>query len=166
MSLQKNLVSEMVDKLNLRSALTIAPDNTVRDAITTMRDGSLGCVVVVDTENKPIGIFTEAMLRLALCRDPCCIGTPLSEHMATTFPWVATDDPIETVLEAMEAKNHRFVVVVDGDFRVVGLTGQKGLMEYVAEHFPAEVMVQRVGSEPYPQTPRRGVNHEIKSCRE
>ena len=152
MSLQQNLASETVDKLNLRKALTIAPDQSVRDAVMTMRNGDLGCVVVVDDENKPVGLFTEAMLRLAICRDPCCVGAKIAEHMATAYPWVATDDTIDTVLEAMEAKNHRFVVVVDDDHRVAGLTGQKGLMEYVAEHFPEEVMVQRVGTKPYPVT--------------
>lgn len=152
MSLRQNLASETVDKLNLREALTISPDKTIREAVNTMRDGNLGCVVVVDDERKPVGLFTEAMLRQAICRDPCCVGAKVAEHMATAFPWVATDDTIDTVLEAMEAKNHRFVVVVDADHRVVGLTGQKGLMEYVAEHFPEEVMVQRVGTKPYPAT--------------
>lgn len=152
MSLQENLAGETVDKLNLREALTIAPEAKVREAVSTMRNGNLGCVVVVDDEHKPVGLFTEAMLRLAICRNPCCVDASVAEHMATAYPWVATDDTIDTVLESMEAKNHRFVVVVDADHRVVGLTGQKGLMEYVAEHFPEEVMVQRVGTKPYPAT--------------
>ena len=41
---------------------------------------------------------------------------------------------------------------VDDQGKLVGLTGQKGLMEYVAEHFPGEVMVQRVGEKPYTQS--------------
>ena len=41
---------------------------------------------------------------------------------------------------------HVTVVVTDDDGRVDALTGQKGLMEYVAEHFPKQVMVQRIGS--------------------
>ena len=35
---------------------------------------------------------------------------------------------------------------------VVGLTGQKGLMEYIADLFPQEVHVQRVGTKPFPAT--------------
>lgn len=150
MNLKENLSTETVDRLNLRKAITMSPDKTVRDAVLAMREGELGCVIVVDDDAKAVGIFTEAMLRLAVCRDANCVSEPLTDHMTTTFPWVATDDPIETVLAAMEAKNHRFVVVVDGEGQVTGLTGQKGLMEYVAEHFPEQVMVQRVGSEPYP----------------
>ncbi len=49
----------------------------------------------------------------------------------------------------MKIKNVRFLCVVDEDRRVVGLTGQKGLMEYVADHFPRQVMVQRIGCTPF-----------------
>ena len=58
-------------------------------------------------------------------------------------------DPIVSVLESLELKNIRFLAVVDEDGRLAGLTGQKGLMEYVADHFPGEVMVQRVGQTPF-----------------
>ena len=152
MSLQENLEQETVSRLNFREAITMSPDRTVRDAVEAMRGGKLGCVILIDDEHKPQGIFTEAILRNAMIRNPDCINDPLSDQMATLFPWVTADDPIETVMEAMEAKNHRFVVVVDDAGQVAGLTGQKGLMEYVAEHFPEEVMVQRVGSAPYPHT--------------
>ncbi len=60
------------------------------------------------------------------------------------------DDPA-LVLEVMEAKNIRFVVVLDEAGKVAGLTGQKGLMEFIAEHFPGEVMVQRIGTKHYPE---------------
>ena len=43
----------------------------------------------------------------------------------------------------------RFLCVLDEDGRTrVALTGQKGLSEYIADHFPQQVMVQRVGGKP------------------
>ena len=74
---------------------------------------------------------------------------PIEQFMAPRCPWVQKGDPISDVLEAMQLKNIRFLCVVDDDGRVAGLTGQRGLMEYVAEHFPGQVMVQRVGQPPY-----------------
>ena len=117
-----------------------------------MRHGKLGCVVITDDDHKPVGIFTEAMLRQLLAKGQLVLDQPLVDHMATTFPWVNESDPVEFVIDAMEMKNVRFVVVVCEDGTVAGLTGQKGLMEYVAEHFPGEVMVQRVGGKPFPGT--------------
>ena len=150
MSLQQDLKQETVDQLHLREAIMMRPEQSVRDAVLAMRKAELGCVIIVDDRKKPVGIFTEAMLRIAINQNPKCIDDSLADHVATVFPWVATDDPIETVMDAMEVKNHRFVVVLDDTGKIVGLTGQKGLMEYIAEHFSEEVMVQRIGSEAYP----------------
>ena len=69
--------------------------------------------------------------------------------MAEQLPWVKLSDPIADVLEAMQLKNLRFLCVIDEEGQLAGLTGQKGLMEYVADHFPSQVMVQRIGSKPY-----------------
>ena len=79
MSLQQNLEQETVSQLNLREAITISPDKTIRDAVEEMRKKKLGCVVVIDNERKPIGLYTEAMLRVAICREPESIDAVLSE---------------------------------------------------------------------------------------
>jgi CBS domain-containing protein len=150
MGLRENARTEPVSRLNLRKPALCAKTCTIREAIQKMRHSELGCVIAVDEARKPIGILTEAMLRNMLSKSPGLPRELVSDRMATLFPWVRLTDPIETVLEAMEVKNHRFVVVVDEENQVVGLTGQKGLMEYVAEHFPQEVMVQRLGTKEFP----------------
>ncbi len=151
MGLFEDMNKETVSRLELRPVVVIQDGGTVRDVVLQLREANLGCAISLDGDGKPRGMFTEAMLRALVARDPAEIDTPIESHLAKTFPWVKTSDPIETVLAAMEAKNVRFVVVVDDDGKVVGLTGQKGLMEYVAEHFPGEVLVQRVGTKPYPE---------------
>ena len=57
--------------------------------------------------------------------------------------------PISDVLSAMEYKNVRFCGRRRRR-RLAGLTGQKGLMEYIADHYPDEVCVQRIGGAPFP----------------
>lgn len=149
MGLIENFQADTVDQLNLRETITIAPETATRSVVESMREKNLGCAVLVDADGKPTGIFTEAILRCGLAQDPQFLDAPISDHAAKVFPWVYLTDPVSTLLDAMETKNYRFVVVVDEAGKVIGLTGQKGLMEYVAEHFSEEVMVQRIGSEPY-----------------
>jgi len=152
MELLEGLKTETVDKLTLRTPVTVDPSATVREAVQKMRAGKLGCAIVAGKDQKPVGIFTEAMLRHLLVSSPADLDSKVESAMAETYPWVNTTDTIELVLDAMENKNTRFVAVVDADGKVVGLTGQKGLMEYIAEYFPGEVMVQRIGSKPYPSS--------------
>ena len=70
MKLQQWLESTPVAKLNLRDPVTIAETSTVREAVQAMRDARLGCIVAVNRENEPTGIFTEAMLRNRLNDSP------------------------------------------------------------------------------------------------
>jgi CBS domain-containing protein len=155
MGLRQNLKNEPVSKLSLRPAVTLKRDVLVRHAVEAMRGAHLGCVVIIDGNERLVGIFTEGMLRHMLVHDVSQLEEPLEQHMAVQCPWVTLDDPISTVLDAMQEKNVRFAVVIGDDRRVVGLTGQKGLMEYIAEHFPDQVMVQRIGGTPY-TTSREG----------
>lgn len=149
MALLENMNTEKVNRLSLRTAVCCGGKDTVRTAIERMRTGKLGCAIIVDAEQKPIGMFTESMVTQIMWRQPDAIGDPVEKHMADKWPWVTVSDPIVDVLDAMQAKNVRFICVVDKDGRVAGVTGQKGLMEYIAEHFPEQVMVQRVGCAPY-----------------
>ena len=124
MGLHANMSTEPVSRLKLRPALRVGPTATLRETIEVMRDGNLGCAIVTDKNDRPVGVFTEAMLRFLMARGAPPLGDPVSAHMAESFAWVKDTDPIETVLDGMEAKNVRFVVVVNKSGKVVGLTGQ------------------------------------------
>ena len=149
MGLQENFRKERIDQLTLREPVTVPANTLVRDAVVLMQKKNIGCAIVIDGDRKPIGMFTESMLTEMLSHDDAAINEPLEKHMAERCPWVKKTDPISDVLGAMLLNNTRLLCVVDEKGRVAGLTGQRGLMEYVAEHFPGEVMVQRIGQPSY-----------------
>ena len=149
MGLHENMIQEPVSSLSLRSPVTCAPDTKLADVIAQMRAGQLGCAIVVDADGRAVGMFTESMLTQIIANGTIRPEDPVQEHMSERFPWVRDTDPVVDVLDAMQTKNVRFLCVLDDKDAVVGVTGQKGLMEYVADHFPGQVMVQRVGLAPY-----------------
>ena len=149
MGLQENFQKDTVAKLDIRDPVTVLPTASLQDAMTAMRETDLGCVVVVDADQKPIGMFTESMLTELLAHGKLDPAANIAEFVAVRYPWIKKTDKIYDLLEAMQLKNVRIMVVLDDDDRVVGLTGQRGLMEYIADHYPDEVMVQRVGQHPY-----------------
>ena len=149
MGLQENIQDESVDKLEVRDPVNVPPTASIRETVALMRKHDVGCAIVVDDDQKPIGIFTESMLTEQISHGSLHLDEPVSKHMADRVPWVKLSDPIADVVEAMQLKNIRILCVVDDQGRAVGLTGQRGLMEYVADHFPGQVMVQRVGQTPY-----------------
>lgn len=150
MGLYENMRSEKVSRLALRNPVVVKETSTVREAVEAMRSNKLGCAIVLDSDRMPIGLFPESELTKLLCQDPNVINEPLAKFVKKDWPAVQLTDPIERVLAALESHNVRFLIVVDEQGQLAGLTGQKGLMEYVAEHFPGQVNVQRIGGNPYP----------------
>ena len=150
MGLYENIRSEPISRLALREPVVVGREATVRDAITRMRAQKLGCAIVVDDQRKPVGLFAESKLTRLLSETPAAVYDPIVDHLDPKWPTVELSAPISCVLSALELANVRFLIVVDDEGRLAGLTGQKGLMEYVAEHFPRQVTVQRIGGKPYP----------------
>ena len=150
MPLLENMQKETVSRLAIREPVTAKGAESLRTAIGRMREQKLGCAIAVDNEQRPVGILTEAMLTQLLSENPQVIDDQVDAHLSTPCPWVQRDDPIADVVAALELKNVRFLAVIDERGRLVGLTGQKGLMEYVADHFPEQVTVQRLGGGPFP----------------
>lgn len=142
MGLYQSIHTDPVAAIELRELLTVPRDATVRQATELMRAKHLGCVFVLDDDGKPIGKFTERLLMKLLCNDASDIDAPIRQFMYTDPNAVAEDAPIEQMLELMESRELRFVCVVDAQGRAKALAGQKGLMEYIADHFPRQVKVQ------------------------
>ncbi|MFV1964952.1 MAG: cyclic nucleotide-binding/CBS domain-containing protein [Pirellulaceae bacterium] len=149
MGLHTNMRTEPVERLHLREALLVQRDDTVREVVVRMREKQLGCVYIVDEQRKPIGIFTEHLLNRVLVENPSSLDAPVGNHMVSAQTNVKMSDPIVRVLSAMQGDDKRFVCVLDDEGRVAALTGQKGLMEYIGEHFPGQIMVQRIGCAPF-----------------
>ncbi|QEG33782.1 inosine 5-monophosphate dehydrogenase [Bythopirellula goksoeyrii] len=150
MGLHENMHSETVSRLALREPVVVQETSTIGEAVTAMRKHQLGCAIVLSPNRVPIGLFPESELTRLLSKNSDVIDEPISKHLKKDWPTVKLTDPIARVLDALESYNVRFLIVVNEDGQLAGLTGQKGLMEYVAEHFPGQVNVQRIGGNPYP----------------
>jgi CBS domain-containing protein len=133
----------------LRDPVIVSGDSSVREVVVKMQEKDLGCAIIVDENQVPLGMFTERMLTQLIAHNPDELDQPVISQSAERWPQVKLSDPVVDVLDALEMKNVRFLSVVDENGKIAGLTGQKGLMEYVADHFPGQVMVQRVGHKPY-----------------
>lgn len=147
MGLRQYITHETVADLPLRQALTVTPGTTVRQAIQIMREQELGCVFVVDDQNRPLGKFTERHV-LKLVRDGVPLDEPVGQHKVALpeAGCVRMTDKVSNVLEGMRRARLRFICVVDEAGKVLGLTGQKGIMEYITEHFPRQIKVQMMSS--------------------
>ncbi len=147
MGLREDIMTETVDQMPLRQAVTVSPEISAVEAISLMRETQLGCVFVVDDFGRPIGKFTEREVLKLVC-DCVPLDGPVENHIVPIpdCGCVKMTDPIAKVLKGMQETRLRFLCVVDDKGKVVALTGQKGLMEYITEHFPRQIKVQVMDS--------------------
>ena len=152
MGLYDDIVNQRVRSLSLREAIVVPPDRPVGEVIRLMREKGLGCAFVVGAASRPLGAFTQGVVTRSLRSRKISMDDSVGDHLDERWACVRLDDPIRSVLDAMVSRRVRFVCVTDDDGRVAALTGQKGLLEYMAEYFPTHVqnIVHRVGAEAIP----------------
>ncbi len=146
MGLRNDITNAPVSDLPLREVMSVPPTATCRQAVATMRDKRLGYVLILDDAGRISGMFTERHLIKLLLADPKQLDDPIDKHMSRSDKSVRQDAPIATVIEKLQSLEWRFVCVVDEQGKAVGVTGQRGAMEYLADHFPRQVKVQKMKS--------------------
>ena len=142
------LERDKVVSLSLREPIEVETVTIVRAAVAMMRNKRLGSAIMVEL-GKPIGIFTERSVLDVLIHDASLDNLPVKHFADTNFRQVKLSDPISLVWDAILKDGLRFICVTDDDGKLVGLTGQRGLAEYVSEYFPQQVVVQRLGTKPW-----------------
>jgi CBS domain-containing protein len=109
---------------------------TVLTAAQRMQHRTVGCLVVIDRGQLPIGILTDRDLVVRVVaegRDPAL--TTVGEVM-TPFPHLVSDDlPIETALGLMRRHSFRHLPVVDNGGRLAGLVTLDDILMLLAEEF-------------------------------
>ncbi|MET9067335.1 GuaB1 family IMP dehydrogenase-related protein [Streptosporangium sandarakinum] len=122
------VVADVVDWVKRRdlvhdTPLTLTPHDTVGEALNLLPKRAHGAIIVVDWDNRPIGVVTEGD----------CAGvdmyTQLSQVMSSdhllTLP--AGLDPREA-FDRLHEGRHRLAPIVDGDGRLVGILTRTGAL--------------------------------------
>ena len=149
MGLIENLHNERVGDLSLRQAPIVPPECTILEAIEQMRAAHQGCAIVVDPQGKPLGTFSERMvIELLVSQAADLAHLRVGNLLDAQWFCVRRDDRLTKLFDAIQKQGARFLCVTDEEGHVIALTGQKGLAEYIAEHCPQQVMVQRIGGQP------------------
>jgi CBS domain-containing protein len=149
MGLRQEILEAPVTELDWRKLLTISATAPVREAIALMQSKRLGCVVVVDEAGKALGKFTERDLLRLMLLNPKDLDNPVGQNMSGTWATVNQSETVGKVIECMDKSKLRFVIIIDDDGKAVGLTGQKGVIEYIVDHFPRQVKVHMMESKLY-----------------
>ena len=110
------------------SAVAVAPDTKVIEALTIMAEKNIGSVLIMDG-GEYLGIITERdYSRKIVLRDKSSVDTMVSEIMSTNLPAVSPKDTVEHCMQLMTDKNIRYLPVFDGN-RLAGIVSMSDVVK-------------------------------------
>jgi CBS domain-containing protein len=139
MTVEEALRDERLGSLPLAAPVSVSRGTSLEETLRLMRDEGAGCVLVCE-DDRPVGIFTERDVLNKL------IGRGVNEREAVDrymTPDPACLTPSHTLGDAvrmMTGRGYRHIPLLDERGRKSGLVAARDIVNYIAQHFPAEVM--------------------------
>jgi len=126
----KKLLVKIADLMHIgKQNPVVCESATLQVAIAEMTDKKLGCVSVVDTENKLVGFLADGDLRRFLSKGFTSIEIPVTEVMTKNPKRMQPGTLAVEALNLMEQYNITMLPVVDDDDTIVGLLHMHDLIK-------------------------------------
>ncbi len=119
-----------------RMLITVTADATLAEAIEIMQDSNIGALLVVDTHQRPVGIFTESdvLAKVALLVTDLAAHT-VEEFMTPNPDVLRADVPIAHALHLMAIHRYRHIPIVDDKDVALGIISFRDVVSYIETHF-------------------------------
>lgn len=122
------------DRVEFKSkppVLSFAATDKVIDAVRAMSEKNYGASVVVDPDNRPVGIVTERdFMRRLLAKGLDANTTPLSDIMTRDLKLASTEDTVVDWLRIMSNERFRHLPVIDDQGKLINLMSQGDFVSY------------------------------------
>lgn len=126
------LIQHILDK-NARGVLSIAPTETVFDAINMMAGNNIGSVIVLDDDGKMAGIITERdYARKVILVGRSSRTTTVGEIMTSRVVCARPEHTVEECMAIMTEKAIRHLPVLDAE-KVVGMISIGDLVKSIID---------------------------------
>lgn len=128
-TLGRRLLTHVQDVMRSGTALPVVQANTsIHDALKEMSRKGMGMTIVVNEENRPVGIFTDGDLRRLISKAGDIRRLNVAEGMSTHPRNVTADALAVQAATLMEANKLSQVVVIDKQGKLIGALHMHDLM--------------------------------------
>jgi CBS domain-containing protein len=121
-----------------RPVVTIRFAQSVREAVALLAEQSLGALVVVDGESKPIGIVTERHIVRRLAVDDQILTRTVGEIMARDLVTATAQDDLASILHVMTERRIRHVPIMDRE-QLAGIVSIGDVLRFQRDQYRGDV---------------------------
>jgi CBS domain-containing protein len=131
--------SEPIGKVDLQRVAVVPSGTSIIDAVKEMKYNQIGCVLVEDAKHELIGILSNGDLMHEYVGSTLPGETPVDTIM-TKNPFKGSPElTVQEALEIFHSNPFRHMPVLNNG-KVQGILSIRGLMTFISEHLPIEVM--------------------------
>ena len=112
----------------LKKVIAASPKTPLTDVARLMQEHHVGTVVILDDQERPVGIVTDRDLALALGARAVSLQTPVAEVMSRSVLAIPETADVLAATKYFRECGVRRLPVVDGEDRVVGLVSLDDLL--------------------------------------
>jgi CBS domain-containing protein len=126
-------MEDPVSILNPQKPITIRPTTTVREAMQIMLARDIGAILVVDTADKLLGIFSERDLLTKVAGiHQSFADLPVQQFMTANPETVTAKDTIAFALSKMDVGGYRHMPVVS-EGRPAGVVSVRDMVRHITQ---------------------------------
>lgn len=118
--------------------VTVRPQQSIREALTTLVRHNIGALVVVNHVHQPIGILSERDIVRAAATNEALFSMPVSTLMCREMVTGVPEDDLEAVAHTMTEKRTRHVPVVDQG-KLVGIVSIGDIVKAQRDQYQGEL---------------------------
>jgi CBS domain-containing protein len=137
--LDSSTFRQPIKRLRVGKPVTLAPTQTVAEALAVMRQKRIGCVVVTEKDRLK-GILTERDILLKVAGNAGSDAKAVREIMTPDPEVFQPEDSIAFVLNAMHVGGYRHVPVVDEGGKPIAVISVKDIVGFILDHFAEDVL--------------------------
>jgi CBS domain-containing protein len=113
--------------------VTIAPDDTVYNAVKVMDEKAIGSLLVLNEEGALAGIFSERdCFRKVVLEARPSKTVSVGEVMTSKVIYVSPDNTVDECMSLMTEKRIRHLPVIDDKGKILGVISSGDLVKHVA----------------------------------
>jgi CBS domain-containing protein len=129
--IERSLMEDPVTVLHPKMPITVRPSTAVREAVQLMLDCDVGALLVVDTEERLIGIFTERdLLDKVVGIHEDSADLPVHQFMTPHPETVADHDSLAFALHKMDVGGYRHLPVLHAG-QPIGVISVRDLLRHI-----------------------------------
>lgn len=115
-----------------KSAVTVTEQNSIVEAAKKMREKHVGCVIVVDADNRVVGVVTDRDIAMSLALETHTPDSRISQVMTTGVDTISHTMTVHDVTRFMRTVDVKRLPVVDEQNRLVGVVSNDDIIALLA----------------------------------